>query len=287
MELLQLKYFCDAAVSENFSATARKFFVPPSCISQSVGRLERELGCALFHHLGNRISLSDAGRRFFRNASAALSLLAEGEAAVRERDGEISGVLDIVCTCSRSTVTDAVGRFTVQYPSVNFLLRHELPKTADFDLLISDRCPFAYKSRTLILDEPICLAMASGHPLAACEQISVASLAGERFISMPEGRSLYEITAEACAAAGFVPNIAIRLEDPSYIRKYVELGLGVAFVPSISWAGLFSDGAVLRPLPGIRRKVYAYLPAERQEKQSCKIFLDILCGIHAKSASDA
>jgi hypothetical protein len=44
---------------------------------------------------------------------------------------------------------------------------------------------------------------------------------------------------------------------------------------------------VLRPLPGIRRKVYAYLPAERQEKQSCKIFLDILCGIHAKSASDA
>jgi DNA-binding transcriptional LysR family regulator len=66
----------------------------------------------------------------------------------------------------------------------------------------------------------------------------------------------------------------------------VELGLGVAFVPSISWAGLFSDGAVLRPLPGIRRKVYAYLP-ERQEKQSCKIFLDILCGIHEESASDA
>lgn len=287
MELLQLKYFCDAAVSENFSATARKYFVPPSCISQSIGRLERELGCALFHHLGNRISLSDAGRSFFRNASAALSLLAEGEAAVRESEGALGGTLSIVCACSRSTVTEAIGLFTARYPSVNLLLRHELPKTADFDLLISDRCPFAYQRRALILDEPICLAMAAGHPLAACEQITVASLAGERFISMPEGRSLYEITTEACAAAGFVPNIAIRLDDPSYIRKYVELGLGVAFVPKISWAGLFSDGVVLRPLPGIRRKAYAYIPAERQEKQSCKLFLDLLCGIRADSAFDA
>ena len=48
MELLQLTYFCDAARSENFSQTARKFFVPPSNISQSIGRLEKELGCALF-----------------------------------------------------------------------------------------------------------------------------------------------------------------------------------------------------------------------------------------------
>ncbi len=281
MELLQLKYFCDAAVSENFSATARRYFVPPSCISQSVGRLERELGCALFHHHGNRITLSDAGRRFFRSASAALALLAEGREAVREREGELGGTLDIVCPCSRSTVTRAVEHFTVRYPAVNLLLRHELPSTADFDLLISDKCPFPYKRRELILDEPICLALSASHPLAACKEISVASLAGERFISMPEGKSLHEITVEACAAAGFTPNIAIRLEDPFYVRKYVELGLGVAFVPEISWAGLFSDGVILRPLPGLRRKIYAYLPTERPEKRAAEHFLALLsedCG---------
>ena len=283
MELLQLKYFCDAAVSENFSATARRYFVPPSCISQSIGRLERELGCSLFHHLGNRISLSDAGRRFYRSASAALTLLAEGSEAVREREGEIGGALDIVCTCSRSTVTRAVETFTVQYPAVSLLLRHELPSTADFDILISDRCPFPYKRRELILDEPICLAVCAGHPLASQSRISMEALAGERFISMPEGKSLHEITAAACAAAGFVPNIAIRLEDPFYIRKYVEMGLGVAFVPEISWAGLFSDGVVLRPLPGIRRKVFAYLPADRHEKPAGEIFLDVLSKIHSES----
>ena len=48
MELLQLKYFCDAAQSENFSKTAKKFGVPTSNISQSVKRLEKELSTPLF-----------------------------------------------------------------------------------------------------------------------------------------------------------------------------------------------------------------------------------------------
>ena len=43
MELLQLKYFRDAAETENFSATAKNFGVPASDISQSIKRLEKEL----------------------------------------------------------------------------------------------------------------------------------------------------------------------------------------------------------------------------------------------------
>ena len=47
MELLQLQYFCDAAERESFSATAKAYFVPPSAVSQSVKRLELELGVPL------------------------------------------------------------------------------------------------------------------------------------------------------------------------------------------------------------------------------------------------
>ena len=48
MELLQLTYFCDAAATQNFSQTAKRFNVPPSNISQSIKRLEEELGVPLF-----------------------------------------------------------------------------------------------------------------------------------------------------------------------------------------------------------------------------------------------
>ena len=57
MELLQLKYFCNAAETENLSKTAKKYLVPTSNISQSIKRLEKELGCELFEHSTNKITL--------------------------------------------------------------------------------------------------------------------------------------------------------------------------------------------------------------------------------------
>ena len=55
MDLLQLKYFCDSAESQNFSQTARKYQVPPSGVSQSVKRLENELGTPLFERKNNKV----------------------------------------------------------------------------------------------------------------------------------------------------------------------------------------------------------------------------------------
>ena len=75
MEFLQIKYFCDAAETENLSKTAERYFVPTSSVSQSIKRLENELGCELFEHRTNKILLNSAGKRFYTNASQALLLL--------------------------------------------------------------------------------------------------------------------------------------------------------------------------------------------------------------------
>ena len=65
MELLQLKYFADAAVTQNFSRTAKSFFVPTSAVSQSIKRLESELGVKLFSRQANKITLNENGAAFF------------------------------------------------------------------------------------------------------------------------------------------------------------------------------------------------------------------------------
>jgi hypothetical protein len=39
--------------------------------------------------------------------------------------------------------------------------------------------------------------------------------------------SLYKNTVTICADAGFTPNIAIQTDDPFYVRKYIEMGLGI------------------------------------------------------------
>ncbi len=275
MELLQLKYFCDAAVTENFSKTAAKFLVPPSNISQTIKRLEKELGTELFEHKSNKITLSAAGKRFYENASAALALLDEAKETA-SAENKIHGEIKLVILANRRIVTKAIEDFTSAYPDIHFVIRHERDGMGDCDILISDKCPIGYIEEGPIVEEDILLAMSKEHPLASRKALSVSDLKNESFISMPSGRSIYGITEDICRQAGFIPNITIQTDDPYYVRKYVELGLGVAFFPACSWQGLFSEKAILKKAGSYRRITSVYLPNRKKIKASVSEFIRFL-----------
>lgn len=77
MEFLQLKYFFNAAQTENFSKTANTFSVPASAISQSFQRLENELGTALFERRKNRVILNEEGKIFYQTVRQMNSILSD------------------------------------------------------------------------------------------------------------------------------------------------------------------------------------------------------------------
>ena len=128
----------------------------------------------------------------------------------------------------------------------------------------------------ILVDSKAYLLVNKDHPLANRDTFSVAELESERFITMTSGNSIQKITVNACADAGFTPNIAIQTDDPFYLRKYIEMGLGIAFVPANSWSGLFPEGVVLKRLKHIRRKTYAFLPKGKYTKRSVELFLQVL-----------
>lgn len=276
MELLQLRYFCDAAETQNFSKTAKKFLVPTSNISQSVKRLERELGIELFEHKANRIILAEAGKLFYEKVRAALDTL---DSAKREAMGEgagSGGEIKLLVFCNRRLVMDAIEAFKKDHPDVSFIIRHELEVDMDYDILISDQSPYGYSEKYLLAEDDILLALGKDNPLAHKSALSVSDLKCEHFITMPRGRSLYRLTNSICLDAGFSPNVSILTDDPSYIRKQVELGLGIAFIPSCSWKGLFSDKVVLRNVGDYKRTTYVFLPPTYRERQEVRDFLRCL-----------
>ena len=276
MEILQLKYFCDAAETENFSKTAKKYFVPTSNISQSIKRLENELGCELFEHKSNKITLNSDGKRFYAEVSQALALLDNEKKRLADRDNNLCGDIRLICLNNRRTVAGAIEKFMELYPNVNFIIHHNFESESDFDVIVSDTCPYEYSQKILLVDEDICIAMNKNHPLVNKAPFSIADLKHERFITMTAGSSLQKITVSACEAAGFTPNIAIQTDVPFYVQKYVEMNLGVAFVPTHAWQGQFSDDIVLRKTDNIRRKTYAFLPKQKYIKRSVETFLRIL-----------
>lgn len=276
MELLQLKYFCDAAQSENFSKTAKKFNVPTSNISQSIKRLEKELNTQLFTHLSNKIILNEQGKKFLINAQKALNCLSDGVKAINDISENIRGEIKISARTNRRIVTNAIESFKKKYPSVTFTISHSRLTEKDFDIIIdSGKFDEKYTVFPLVTEE-IVLAVNKHNPLAK-QPITSKLLKRQRFISMPEGTSQYEYTLYCCK--DFIPNITIFSDDPYYVRKYVELGLGVAFFPALSWKNQFSENVVIKKAGNISRTTYVACKADKYISKASHLFIEELLNI--------
>ena len=270
MELLQLKYFCDAAKTQNFSDTARKFRVPTSNISNAIKRLENEFECNFFNHFSNKIALNEKGKTFYEQVSQALSILEDAKVMINEDENNLAGEIHLRCKSNRGIVSRAMEKFIDKHPNVKFTMTFGEAPMKDVDILISYPLPLDVKDKILILEESLPIAMRRDHPFACREDLKLEDLRYERFIV-----GLSTQTDSECKKAGFVPRIAFELNDPQYVRKYIEMGLGIGFIPSVSWHGLFSENVVLKDV-GVRRSTFAYLPKNKYTKKSVSIFLQYL-----------
>ncbi len=251
MEFLQLTYFRHAARSESFSEVARFFSVPPSSVSLSVKRLERELGVALFDRSANKLTLNEKGRRFLLAADKIFETLTEATEAITEKENELTGEIKILLRTHRRTLTEKIGAFRKLYPHVRFSIHHgkEESRAGEYHIVVSDTPPIApnYDSFPL-LTEKMMLALPEGHPLENEKTISLSALSNERFITMTKGTSLREYTDRLFRAVGISPEIAIECDDPYYMREYLRMGFGVAIVPTVSWKNQFPTGLSFRTL---------------------------------------
>lgn len=281
MDLLQLKYFCHAAKTENFSKTAEHFLVPPSNISQTVKRLENELGVKLFDRENNKVVLNENGRAFYQKTRHALDVIEDAKNEVCEVTGAIKGEIRLLVCTNRRIVTKAIEVFKKSYPQVSFRIDHRQEDTGkEYDVIISDDLTLCRDyTCTPIISEKILLAVAKSNPLSSMEIATAGELEAARFITMNEDSSLAKTSLDICHTLGFEPNITIRTDDPYYVRKYVEMDLGVALVPSFSWENLFDDNVVFKPLGDFSRKTYAFVKKKRYLTKSVREFLNLLVGL--------
>lgn len=281
MEFLQLTYFCAAARNQNFSLTAKQFGVPPSDISQSIKRLEAELSTPLFDRSANRIRLNSCGAVFYEKASEALALLDDAKREAIDNGRQADNRIRICVNTNRRVVMQAIEKFKRLSPGTEIIAQTGPSRDGEeFALIVTaDDVAISAMVREKLLAEEISLAVCRTAPLAmqACSTpLDRQALAGEVFITMNENHSLCRITRQICADLGFTPHIAMQSDDPHYVRKCVELGLGVAFVPSISWRGQLADNIVLLPMPSYRRETYVYYRDGRYMTRCTRDFLALL-----------
>ena len=276
MELLQLNYFCDSAKTENFSATAKKYMVPTSAVSQSIKRLENELGCKLFTRQANRIKLNAKGKVFYEKVREGLNLLEDAKRTVK--DDNIDANIKISIFINRRILMQTVEKFNQLYPQVNIVTRYMIPpEQEEFDFIITDAeyvgPTFA---REKLIEEDILLAVHKDFLSESKKHLDSLELKDTPFICTNPGSSLHRITEEVCMNLGFSPRIVIRSDDPYYVRKCVETGLGVCLMPSCSWQGQFSKDVLFKNIANYSRPTYAYRSRSNPLSKYAKTFLEML-----------
>ncbi|MGH3176904.1 MAG: LysR substrate-binding domain-containing protein, partial [Streptosporangiaceae bacterium] len=140
----------------------------------------------------------------------------------------------------------------------------------------SRRSPDESTRSRLIAVEPLRLAVRRDHPLAGRDQVRLAEVAGEPFISLRSASGLRRQTDELCQRAGFRPDVIFEGDDLSNVRGFVAAGLGVAVVPAPR-AG--SPEAVPGPVTyleildeGAAREIFLTWSAERRLLPATDLF---------------
>jgi len=102
-----------------------------------------------------------------------------------------------------------------------------------------------------LLDEPMIVALPSGHRLARGGALPLKALAGETFLvyRRPNAPGLYDAIIAACQAAGFGPRIGQEAPRIVSTLNLVAAGLGISLVPA-SLERMQMDGVVYRRLRG-------------------------------------
>jgi DNA-binding transcriptional LysR family regulator len=119
MNFREVEVFLAVAEHGTLQAAAATEHATKSSISQTIRRLEHELGLDLFHRDGDRFVLTSAGRTFLEPARALLRDVQAASDAVMEVAGVETGRLDIVTLPGDvGPIIGAIGRFRAAHPGV-------------------------------------------------------------------------------------------------------------------------------------------------------------------------
>lgn len=240
MELLQLKYFLAVAESEHMTNTAKQLHIAQPALTQSIHRLEQELGVSLFERAGRGIRLSPAGAYVRDRVKPAMETLENVARDVQLFQQGEQGVVRVGVHAASGVAIDGIAAYSELNPHVSFEITQD-ERERHRDVIVTTITPRGSSTVENAVEktpfsERIGIAVPASSALG--NTASLADFANERFIALAGSRRFREVCDTFCARRAFTPHIAFESDNPLVVKKMIGLGLGVGFWPDHSWGNL-------------------------------------------------
>jgi DNA-binding transcriptional LysR family regulator len=246
MDLRQLEVIRAIAETGSFTAAGEKLHVSQSAISRQVLLLEEELGEPVFHRVGRRVRITQAGDALLQLSHRVFQDLQDTIAGISDRQESLKGTLRLV------------GGMTVclyVFPAVLAEIRRNHP---DLELKITagsgEKCIAQLRAGTAdlglltlpvdspdlvavpVLEEELLLVGDAKHPLARRKKIAPADLAGQPFVLFESGSNSRRVVDEFFVTERIDPRIVMETENVEILKAMVRTGLGITIAPYLAVA---------------------------------------------------
>jgi DNA-binding transcriptional LysR family regulator len=257
-DIRQLEAFAAVMSAGSVTGAARLLGRSQPAVTRLIQDLESDIGYALLHRSGPRISPTERGLLFNAEVERHLSSLTH----IRERANSIGldepTSLTIAATPSlaagvlpqaiAAVAPDLLPRHLhVQALAAENVVQAVLARSADFGIA---SLPLEHPGLEVhwVADAPCVVALAASDPLAESDIVCLADLAERRIITLANPYRLRHRVDEALERAGVTPRRIIDVNASMTALMMVKAGLGVAIVEPATVYGVPLKGIVMRVL---------------------------------------
>lgn len=280
-----MQYVVEVAKQRNFTRAADEVCVSQSTLSHQIAKLEDELGIKLFERKARTVYPTEAGEEFIHHAKLVLSHLENARQSIQAYLGLLKGTLHIgvIAASGRVNYVGMLAAFHKQHPG----LHYQIVQSGSYDLLdklSAGELDVAIAVRPsqheyediefhhLAFDEYV-LATPLNHPFAQRKCIDLREAADEKFIFHQSSDRMYFTCMEACAKAGFKPDIVCQSSHSPTCISLISAGMGIGFFPSEKLEGQHFDMGVVKLQQPIVKEIILAIRKGASQPPAVKQFI--------------
>jgi DNA-binding transcriptional LysR family regulator len=243
MELFQLETFLAVAKEKSFSRAASRLHRTQSAVSQTISKLEDDLGEKLFDRSSRDGSLTDAGRVLLAYAEELLNVREEARDALKELRMLHQGKLVVAANEFTSRyLLPVLHLFHRMHPAIKIEVRRglarEIPtsvlnRNVEFGVLSFRPEQDELQSAVIYRDE-LALIVYPRHPLARAHKVGIKDLVAESFVAHSVLSPYRERVIQAFEKHHTALHMNLELPTIEDIKHFVRMENGIALVPLIA-----------------------------------------------------
>ena len=241
MHLRTLRLFCDAVAQRSFSKAAELNGVSQSLVSQAVTSLENRLEIRLIDRSKRPLEPTRAGQVYADGSREMLDGFRTLEDSLLRLSDKVSGTVRVAAIYSVGLLE--MGRFaqefTREYPDVNLRMEYLRPEQV-YERIRSDEAEIGivsfpreggeFRSREWQQQEVVCVTAPQG-PLAGKRSVSPSQLEGRDTVALTRDLTFRRKLDRWLKSASVSVNVVHEFDNVENIKRSVEIGSGIAFLP--------------------------------------------------------